>query len=93
MTKIWKIGIRPWCKTIQEAATDVWELRYLFLYQLSIIDRLISDNTPADRRNILCVNTSGGKSPVILITAIILRRIHLVIVPLLALGGNQVGNC
>ena len=44
----------------------------VFSYYVSIIEPLLSGNTPADRRKIPCVKTGGGKSAVMLVTIIIL---------------------
>jgi superfamily II DNA helicase RecQ len=47
------------------------------------------------RRALLCVKTGGGKSAVVQILATMMRGIHIILVPLLALGADQVskGNC
>eukprot|EP00978_Attheya_sp_CCMP212_P042563 scaffold261658_cov69-Attheya_sp.AAC.1 len=59
----------------------------------SIIQNVASDvwaETCYRRRALLCVKTGGGKSAVVQMVATILKGIHIILVPLLALGADQV---
>ena len=85
--------MRLWSEIIQEIDIDVWGIENLFPYQLFIIKWLVSGNIAEKERSMLCVKTGGGKSAVMLLTTKIFRGIHLVIVPLLALWGDQVEKC
>jgi hypothetical protein len=84
--------LHSWPKLIQQVANDVWGLPRLHRYQLKIIQTLISGATPMKRRALLCVKTGGGKSAVVQVTATIMRGIHIILVPLLALGADQVSK-
>jgi hypothetical protein len=81
---------RPWASIIQNVASDVWGIQSLHQYQLHIIELLVSANTCHKRRALLCVKTGGGKSAVVQMVATILKGIHIILVPLLALGADQV---
>eukprot|EP00978_Attheya_sp_CCMP212_P021157 scaffold61429_cov34-Attheya_sp.AAC.2 len=83
--------VRSWRSIIQNAATDVWGIQQLHEYQLKIIELLVSGPTAVSRRALLCVKTGGGKSAVLVqMVATLLKGIHIILVPLLALGTDQV---
>jgi hypothetical protein len=79
-----------WDDIIKHVGKDVWGIDSPHLYQYKIIKTLVAGASPLKRRALLCVKTGGGKSAVVQITAAILRGIHIVLVPLLALGADQV---
>eukprot|EP00978_Attheya_sp_CCMP212_P016509 scaffold43308_cov37-Attheya_sp.AAC.1 len=84
--------LHSWPQLIQHVAKDVWGIAQLHRYQIQIIQALISGASPMKRRALLCVKTGGGKSAVVQITATIMRGIHIILVPLLALGADQVSK-
>ena len=81
-----------WDDIIKHVGKDVWGIDSPHLYQYKIIKTLVAGASPLKRRALLCVKTGGGKSAVVQITAAILRGIHIVLVPLLALGADQVSK-
>ena len=84
--------VHSWTKLIQRVAKDVWGIDKLYPYQIRIIEALISRATPLERRLLLVIKTGGGKSAVVQVTATIMMGLHIIIVPLLALGADQVSK-
>jgi hypothetical protein len=82
--------VHSWRSIIENAATDVWGIQQLHEYQFKIIELLVSGPTAVSRRALLCVKTGGGKSAVVQMVATLLKGIHIILVPLLALGADQV---
>ena len=89
---VYQSPLHSWPQLIQHMAKDVWGIKQLHRYQIKVIQALLSGATPMKQHALLCVKTGGGKSAVVQITATIMRGIHIILIPLLALGADQVSK-